>query len=455
MKHLFYIGMVIGTMAMSLVSCTETEIDTTGADVARVTAFGFADNDSIPALGEAVFVIQELSDTGLIEIKDSLEYGTPLDSVTPSISFYYTPYAAILTTPFDTLSYSGSVEDTINMSADPMTLTVYSYDKSNVKIYRIKAYAHQVDPYLFHWTCTSNKVGMQQPCSQRTILSGDTLYYFANTGFATKLYCSLDAVSWTEQDVVGLPTDCQVQQIVSDEGMFYYGDSLNMYTSSNGVQWTSHSYVLDSLSPIKTTMAFNGNVWVISCNARNQYLLTYWEDNQLKPLLNGTKVDTLPSSFPISDFAVVQFESTSGHTHTMVAGGYNRYGRMVNCRWNIEYNRSIGQYRMVDYAQEQPQLEAFAGASIVSYDDKLYMFGGVDENQQFLPDIRYSTDEGLHWLAVDTSKNQLPSEYYAPRYNVSTLVKNNNIYLIGGKSHTQTFTDAYRGRINSIDFIRK
>lgn len=77
------------------------------------------------------------------------------------------------------------------------------------------------------------------------------------------------------------------------------------------------------------------------------------------------------------------------------------------------------------------------------------MFGGIDNDLEWNSNILYSDDEGMHWYAPDTASNQLPLEYQS-RQNQSVIVENKSIYLIGGQSYTTSFSDVYRGRLNSL-----
>ena len=79
------------------------------------------------------------------------------------------------------------------------------------------------------------------------------------------------------------------------------------------------------------------------------------------------------------------------------------------------------------------------------------MFGGIDNDVDWNTDILYSDDEGMNWYQPDTASNQLPAEYKS-RQNQSVLIHNNSLYLIGGQSNDQSFSDVYRGRLNSLQF---
>jgi len=137
----------------------------------------------------------------------------------------------------------------------------------------------------------------------------------------------------------------------------------------------------------------------------------------------------------------------------MIIGGFARNGECVNSRWNFEYSSSLKpSYRMLNYSIEQPEFLTLAGVSVISYNDQLLMFGGVDKDMVFRGnDILVSNDEGFTWTKADTSKCKLP-ETYTPRQMQTVTVRDNNIYVIGGQDLNRTYSDAYKGRLNSIDW---
>ena len=65
MKRILYI--LIGLCGLILSSCDDNSgTTTTTSSVAKLSAFYFASNDSIPGLAKAVFTIDERLDTGLV-----------------------------------------------------------------------------------------------------------------------------------------------------------------------------------------------------------------------------------------------------------------------------------------------------------------------------------------------------------------------------------------------------
>ena len=126
------------------------------AYIARLSAFQFAKNDSMPGLQAAVFTIEELIDTGLVWNQDSILYGTRLDSVVPRLTFAATPSAAWITTPDTVCNLTGY--DTLNFTKTPIYLTIVSSDKTNTKTYEIRATVHQQDPDLYTWTTLTDNI---------------------------------------------------------------------------------------------------------------------------------------------------------------------------------------------------------------------------------------------------------------------------------------------------------
>ena len=52
---------------------------------------------------------------------------------------------------------------------------------------------------------------------------------------------------------------------------------------------------------------------------------------------------------------------------------------------------------------------------------------------------------------ADSTKNQLPEAYQA-RQKQTAIVRDNYIYLFGGQDSRNTYSDVYKGRLNSIDW---
>lgn len=435
-------------VVLLFMGCKDETSTLTRSSVAQLSALSFSKNDSFPGLATAVFKVEERLDTGLVYNPDSILYGTRLDSVVPQFRFATTPGAALLTVGDSVITLSG--HDTVDFTQKPIYLSITSQDASHTKVYEIVATVHQVDPDLFRWEQLSNGVYPLDNSEQRVLTIGGQMVLIKNNGFQTSVYTSHDGIQWSkEQQPTGLPSSARVRSIVSDETMLYYADDSLLYTSTDALHWEKEDYT-DSGFVLKTMlMTWNETVWALVEDAEGLVLA-----NRQAGKIAPTSLRP-HSAFPVSDFASVCFESASNRSRAMLLGGHAEDGASLNTRWNLEYSPTIaenGGYRLQDFSIDRPHFQSLTGASVVWYNHRLYMFGGVDEEMQYLGrEVLVSNDEGVTWNAVDTSKCQLPASYSA-RQGQSVLVLDNAIYVIGGESQTETYSDVYRGRLNSIDW---
>ena len=444
MKHLFNIFLLVTVIFLS--ACGSKEETSTSSSVAQLKALTFKADTRYPGLSKAVFTIEERLDTGLVYNKDSMLFGTALDSVVPSFKFVTTPGSAMIHLSNPDTSFYLSGNDVIDFTRLPIYLTITSSDGSTTKVYEIRATVHQVDPDLFVWQQVCEHVYPENDSEQQVLWLNDQFTLFANNGFANHVYTSSDAVTWQDKgEPTGLPTNCRLRTIVAADRFYYAADSV-LYTSADGLSWAA--YPQTSLYPHTMLMAFNDKVWAVAQEGDDMQLASVGADGIS---LESAEV-TLPKDFPISGFASVVFENKSYRPRAMVLGGFAIDGTPLNSRWSIEYSAAKDEYRLQDLTIEQPEFTSLTGASIVWYNHQLFMFGGATKDMKLhaLP-ILISEDEGMNWVAPDTLKNSLPS-VYGLRQKQSAIVKDNYIYLFGGQNASITRTDVYRGKLNSIDW---
>ena len=112
------------------------------------------------------------------------------------------------------------------------------------------------------------------------------------------------------------------------------------------------------------------------------------------------------------------------------------------------------------------------GASVISYDNKLLVFGNRTDNagKNY---YRVSKDEGLSWQVPDTLRNFLPAGYSPRNYQSvvvfkplalkgvqspalkSQILQSNRIFIVGGKSGSASFSDVWTGKLNRKNFLRQ
>ena len=444
MRKFFFI--IIAVLVFGLYGCeSKTTTVSSTSSIAKLSSFSFANNDSMPGLAQAVFTIEERLDTGFVYNKDSILYGTRLDSVVPKFTFAATPGAAFLTFPDTTVVLTGY--DTLDFNKKPVYLTVRSSDKTATKTYQIDARVHQADPDLYIWEQLNTGVYPTDDSEQRVVTKGNNFVMMVSNGFALKAFTSADGIAWSNLGAPsGLPSGTKVRQIISDGTTLYYGQDSAIYTSTDAITWTATQtdYAVQTM-----LLYWNDQVWALVTNGTNYELATF-ADGALN--LSGLQPD---GEFPISDFAAVTFQSASERQRAMIIGGFAENGKSLNTRWNLEYSRHIegnNGYRMQEFSIDRPAFTSLTGISVISYNEQLLLFGGVDEEiTYFGRDILISEDEGLNWFAADTTKNQLP-EVYQARQKQTAIVRDNTIYLFGGQDANTTFSDVYKGRLNSIDW---
>ena len=130
----------------------------------------------------------------------------------------------------------------------------------------------------------------------------------------------------------------------------------------------------------------------------------------------------------------------------------------------------------MDLSTENTTLGSLSGATIIAYDDKLLLYGGLDANGSVVSNpYMESIDEGLSWSVPDTLYNRLrqmnisaagDTTYinYAPRayQSVLNVVVDNTakgysdhlIYLIGGINPraSKVYKDVWVGKLNRLSF---
>lgn len=454
-NDIFFYKLVLfcGLMLFLCASCdSKNEVTTTTSSVAQLTSMSFYKQDSFPGLAMAKFVINERLDTGLVYNRDSILYGTPIHKVVPNFVYAATPASVTiqLSNP-DTLFYLTG-KDTIDFTRQPVYMTITSSDETNKKVYQLSVTVHHQDPDLFTWNCLTPQIydPDKDGAEQKAFFLNNQLCLMVNNGFENRLYTSLDGGNWYKKPVTGLPENCVVRTIVSDTEKAYYADAHNLYVASFPEKWLAVEQKGD-LTPVSMLMTFNDSVWAVAEDTQgNLYLATVGENDQLQ--LSGYK-QALDPLFPVSHAAITEFTAVSERRRATIIGGFTRNGKSLNSRWNIEYSEVSG-YRLTNFSIEKPTFRSLTGATVVWYDDMLFMFGGVDDNLQYQKPILYSLDEGMHWDVPDSTHNMLPASF-GIRQKQSAFVFDNNIYLIGGSYLNKTYSDVYRGRMQSIDWEKR
>lgn len=447
MKHTsIYIFLIVVLLTGIGVACNRTTTTTTPSSDPTISSLTFASKDSFPGLAKAVFTIEERNDTGLIYNVDSLLYGTHIDSVVPAFRFKHTPASAVIYTPRDTITLTG--KDTIDFTVRPMYIRVVAEDLVTTKWYAIEVNVHQVDPDLYVWEQTADKVYPTEGAEQKLTILNSRLYLFVNYGTYNKLYASAQGEEWTEQTLTGLPDNCDVRTIMQGKDELWYADGTSIYKSSDALTWSQTDLSAESFLLTNMLLCFNDSLWAIAQDKTTElYHLALSADGE-----SWTLRDALPEDFPVSDYATTTFLSKSKRLRAMVMGGFSAKGESLNTRWNVEYLPGKG-YKWLNFSIDQPKFQKLTGVAVIAYADRFFLFGGVDaDNRIGSYAILESQDEGMNWYVPDSAHNMLPATYTLRTKPSVAIDEKQNIFIVGGQSRTEVFSDVYRGRLNSIDW---
>lgn len=448
-------------------SCLQTNTPIAVSSDASFVSLTIVGNDSVK---KAVFTLEGTTIVNL----DSLPFHTRIDSVFPKFNFKSTAYAKLFC-PKDGLKYKFNKDsaiitgkDTVDFNQSNIYIKNYPTDsKSKYQIYYFKINVHKIQPELYVWKKVTDNVNSVNATSQKAIIFNDKIYYYLNDGTAAYLHTSTDGSFWNSGvSVSGLPVSTPLNDMTQFNGkLFLSRDGANIYSSTDGLNWIVKSVSSFTFKSLLFTL--NGQLWatVQSVSGDKSYHFATSSDGDTWAMLN----DVIPASFPVSDFAPLTFSAITGKSKAVVLGGYSQTGDLLKNCWSTEGEKVNSKYYWVDFSNENNSLDSLAaGASVISYDKKLLLFGKNNiSNKTF---YRESRDEGLSWQVPNKVFNQIAlaslikspktrkdtitySGYYLPHVYQSVVVdKNSNISIIGGYVDKSILTAARRynaGQMNS------
>jgi len=442
-------------------SCLETTDTTVLSSDASFVSLTLAKNDSVKL---AVFTL--VGDT--IVNLDSLPFNTQVDSVYPTFSFKSTSGAKLYLGPNeDSVILTGN--DTINFSIQPIRIRNCASDKKTYsKDLFIKVNVHKVQPELYVWKNLGETLNPQSANNQKTIMRNDSMFYYLNDGSTANVYISKDGISWNSKIITGFPVNTPIDDMIQFNGKFYVTrDVNNIYSSSNGLNWAKLAVTTFNFKSL--LYVFNNKLWAVVQASDLSYHFATSTNGVNWDMLTGA----LPANFPVRGFASLSFATRTGKPKVLVLGGYSANDEYLksnfsseDCKYWINFSseNSIGRHSLDSLAP---------GSSIISYDNKLLLFGAVEKAGLMTGNYyRQSIDEGLSWQVTDTTYNQIREAYVSkvsgterdtimynnfPVRSFQSVVVNNSsqIFIVGGKSNTKIMLDIWTGKLNRKSFVRQ
>ena len=461
LKKIFYILPVLFVLMSIATSCDKKDKDTTPSSETKLIGITFAANDSFPGLKNASFTIDLSTDTALVYNKDSLPVGTRIDSVVTTFYFSTTIGYALFSSDSDTTLITSA--DTLNFMPRPCHLRVLSEDMLHERNYNIFVNVHTVDPDLYVWKQTRESL-FQGNCDVHAENLNGTILLFTQDGIKTALYRTVNGDVWTGPlTPTGLPKGANVRQIIKGENNLYYAEDNKLYTSADGQNWSSTDYSSHGFIIQNMLFYYNDSVWaVVSEPSSNKLAFATMAEDGVLSVQNQLGVINdyyllANEHFPISDFCAVTFYGKSGRKRAMIMGGYDAEGKALNSRWNLEWidiDANRGFYRLENFTIEQPEFTAITSAALVWYDEKMLLFGALEDSSDLVGHpVLESRDEGMNWTIPDSAQNKLPADYVVRQHQAIAVTDDNAILLIGGQNRTKSFSDVWRGKKNSINWI--
>ena len=460
-RQIFFLSSII--LLSSCLGTTNTPTATSSNP--DFVSLKFTANDSIPYLSTAVFTLVGKT---IINV-DSLPYKTRVDSVFPVFTFVSTA-GTILHFPKINYKYKKDSalitgKDTIDFR-QPISLRNYASDAKTYKDYVVEVNVHQVDPELYLWKKLSDNLNDVNATNQKAIILNNKIFFYQNDGSTNFLKTSTDGISWINATVTGLPVNAPLRAMVEYNGKLYLTqDGDKIYTSTDGSTWNINNFTLANYTFKSIIFGLNDSIRAVTQSKADQLYRFASSKDGITWIIKSNNV--LPVNFPVSDFASVTFNSSTGKAKGLLLEG----STLTNAAFHTNWTTEDGNY-WVNLSTENHTLDTLAvGASVISYDSKLFVLGTRNDKSGVY--YRVSKDEGLSWQKPDTLRNFLPKDFI-PRSFTSTVVlkpsslkgvqpqgslqdilQSNHIFIIGGKTGSAVLSDEWTGKLNRKSFLRQ
>lgn len=399
--------------------------ETVLSDNPNITTFA-VQNDSFPSIKRIAFTIN--NDSNLIFNVDSLPFGTNLAKLRPTI--YGNALKRIVLN--DTIVYTGN--DTIDFSR-PVSIATTAADGKTTKTYIVRVHAYKIDPDLYNWSEVCAEIFDDlDVVQQHAIWHADEIRLFVKSASEITLFTSKNGREWKRQTVNYLPTDVDLQTIVAKNGKLLIISDFQLYESGDGIDWAMAKTTL----PVEESL-FGMDDEIFAWNKIDGKRTLFASSN----LAEWDTLATLPTNFPVSDYALAVDEAPSGKLRVYFAGGKSSNGTILNTIWSSEN----GNY-WVDLTAEKGQLKPRFGTAMIQYAKGLLLIGGADNNGECTDRLLYSPDYGLSWRNVE-AKATLPENWKSRHGHSVVVTPENEIVIIGGKVGELTLSDVWTGRKNS------
>jgi hypothetical protein len=423
-------------------------------------------NDTFPNLSKTIFRVDSLNGFYSITNVDSMDYRTSLTKV--KVKFKFVSSSKTTLSYIDNKIFYDTTlvgNEVLNLTFNGMSLVNYSSDGQKNKVYSFNFLIHKVNPNLYQWSQSKNKINTINCTNQKAVYFKNTIYYLFNDGVNSYLQTSsTDSPNdkFSEKTTIsGLPSTVSFKDLtVFNDKLYLTQNSDELFVSSDGITWNKSTYGKDNFSFKSLLYNFKNQLWAVIFSNDNKYHLANSNDG-----ITWITRGVVPDDYPVSDFSALSYKSRNGSDKAIVIGGLDKNGIQLNTNWNTDDG-----YKLLNFGSNNGMLDSLdLGASIINYDNKLYLIGAV-KNSKIRDNHFYyfSINEGLTWQKPNKNTNQISEleirdivnsidqdttiiATYGVRKHQSIIVnKNNRIFIIGGKGKDSFYDDVWTGKLNKL-----
>lgn len=471
------------SLAAGLWSCNDNEVENaviqnfSGSNV-EVKSFVLKSNFGTEDLDSLSFAVD--LNKGLIFNADSLPLGTKVANALVSLGLPTVSKAEIVMHYEDpekedvVVDYLTSPSDSIDFSADKVTLRLVSADEGVRREYNVKVNVHQMKSDSLFWDklpyCAIPGASSGIVATRTVHLAGK---YYTFTQMQTGAFMSsgenlADAKNWNPQSVA-LPDNALVGTLVaSEDAMFMLDSSDKLFTSADGMTWSDTG---ESMCHIYG--GYVNSILGVKKSDGKYFHVTY-------PATTETEVT---DGCPVSGTSAVMIYETMWSDSPMAAftSGKDSNGNLSGATWGYD-----GTTWTKLSVEAMPPAE---GVSVCQYytvsssptsatttTPVLYAFGGKKKSGAIDNKLYVSIDRGVHWAVADA--NLQFNDYVVKLAGAQALVCDRTmyvpsdaavasraikpitswecpyLYLIGGTfENNRVNPNIYRGVINFFSFI--
>lgn len=388
-----------------------------------ITAFSLASDDSVLANLDSVFFTIDLNSAQIFNA-DSLPKGTDVSKLIINITTASASAVDVIypTEKGDsTINYLEHTTDSIDFSRGPVTVRVTAANTTTKRDYTVRVNVHQMVPDSLYWNQTAvrplpSSVLVNSVAWQKTVEYKGSAYCFSGTG-RTMFVSSISNPynnNWST-DGVALSFDPDHSSIAASSDALYMLDrSGNLYTSANGLNWTSCG--------VKWKAIYGGY--------QNRILGLMQDGTSLKTVTYPATTSAVADvDFPVSGTSMTVLFSTDWQVQpqAIMVGGVKADGQLTGATWAYD-----GKGWMKISRADLPAREGmcffpyftFRSMGAVEWQVTKFTawiaFGGKASDGKCDNSVYVSLDAGMNWKKADQSL-QLP-DYIPGMYGAQALV---------------------------------